>query len=33
MDGGFEVFLPLVQPPRASAPLFSGYFFCHIVDR
>jgi transcriptional antiterminator RfaH len=32
-DGGFEVFLPLVQTKRASAPLFSGYFFCHIVDR
>ena len=33
MDGGFEVFLPLVQTKRASAPLFSGYFFCLIVDR
>jgi transcriptional antiterminator RfaH len=33
MDGGFEVFLPLVQTKRASAPLFSGYFFCRIVDR
>jgi transcription antitermination factor NusG len=33
MDGGFEVFLPLVQTTRASAPLFSGYLFCHIVDR
>jgi transcriptional antiterminator RfaH len=32
-DGGFEVFLPLVQTKRASAPLFSGYFFCRIVDR
>jgi transcriptional antiterminator RfaH len=33
MDGGFEVFLPLVQTKRASRPLFSGYFFCRIVDR
>jgi hypothetical protein len=33
MDGGFEVFLPLVQTQRASAPLFAGYFFCRIVDR
>ena len=33
MDHGFEVFLPLVQTKRASAPLFSGYFFCRIVDR
>jgi transcriptional antiterminator RfaH len=33
MDQGFEVFLPLVQTKRASAPLFSGYFFCRIVDR
>jgi transcriptional antiterminator RfaH len=33
MDGGFEVFLPLVQTQRASAPLFSGYLFCRIVDR
>jgi transcriptional antiterminator RfaH len=33
MDGGFEVFLPLVQTKRSSAPLFSGYFFCRIVDR
>jgi transcriptional antiterminator RfaH len=33
MDGGFEVFLPLVQTQRASAPLFSGYFFCRIIDR
>jgi transcriptional antiterminator RfaH len=32
-DGGFETFLPLVQTKRASAPLFSGYFFCRIVDR
>jgi transcriptional antiterminator RfaH len=32
-DGGFEVFLPLVQTKRASQPLFSGYFFCRIVDR
>ena len=33
MDHGFEVFLPLVQTKRASAPLFRGYFFCRIVDR
>ena len=33
MDGGFEVFLPLVQTKRASAPLFSGYFFCRIVEQ
>ena len=33
MDQGFEVFLPLVRTKRASAPLFSGYFFCRIVDR
>jgi transcriptional antiterminator RfaH len=33
MDGGFEVFLPVVQTKRASAPLFAGYFFCRIVDR
>jgi transcriptional antiterminator RfaH len=33
MDHGFEVFLPLVQTKRSSAPLFSGYFFCRIVDR
>jgi transcriptional antiterminator RfaH len=33
MDHGFEVFLPLVQTQRASAPLFAGYFFCRIVDR
>jgi transcriptional antiterminator RfaH len=33
MDRGFEVFLPLVQTQRASKPLFSGYFFCRIVDR
>jgi transcriptional antiterminator RfaH len=32
-DGGFEVFLPLVQTKGASQPLFSGYFFCRIVDR
>ena len=32
MDHGFEVFLPLVQTKRASAPLFRGYFFCRIVD-
>jgi transcriptional antiterminator RfaH len=33
MDHGFEVFLPVVQTQRASQPLFSGYFFCRIVDR
>ena len=33
MDHGFEVFLPLVQTQRASAPLFAGYFFCRIFDR
>jgi transcriptional antiterminator RfaH len=33
MDGGFEVFLPLVQTKRAAQPLFSGYFFCRIIDR
>ena len=33
MDHGFEVFLPLVQTKRASEPLFTGYFFCRIVDR
>src|SRR5580693_507347 len=33
MDHGFEVFLPLVQTQRASQPLFSGYFFCRIIDR
>ena len=33
MDHGFEVFLPLVQTKRASAPLFRGYFCCRIVDR
>ena len=33
MDHGFEVFLPLVQTQRASAPLFRGYLFCRIIDR
>ena len=33
VDSGFEVFLPLVQTKRAPSPLFSGYFFCQIVDR
>jgi transcriptional antiterminator RfaH len=33
MDGGFEVFLPLVQTRRASAPLFPGYLFARIIDR
>jgi transcriptional antiterminator RfaH len=31
--GGFEVFLPLVQTKRTSAPLFSSYFFCRIVEQ
>jgi transcription antitermination factor NusG len=33
MDGGFEVFLPLVQTKHASTPLFAGYFFCRIVEQ
>jgi transcriptional antiterminator RfaH len=33
IDGGFEVFLPLVPTKRASAPLFPGYLFVLIVDR
>jgi transcription antitermination factor NusG len=33
MDQGYEVFLPLIQTKRVSAPLFSGYFFVRIVDR
>ena len=33
MDGGFEVFLPLVQTKRASAPLFSGYLFVFIREQ
>jgi transcriptional antiterminator RfaH len=33
MDGGYEVFLPLVQTKRASQPLFPGYLFARIVDR
>jgi transcription antitermination factor NusG len=33
MDHGFEVFLPLVQTRRASAPLFPGYLFVRIVER
>jgi transcription antitermination factor NusG len=33
MDHGYEVFLPLIQTKRASAPLFSGYFFVRIIDR
>jgi transcription antitermination factor NusG len=32
-DHGYEVFLPLMQTKRASAPLFSGYFFIRIIDR
>ena len=31
--GGFEVFLPLIQTKRASAPLFSSYFFIRIVEQ
>ena len=30
---GYETFLPLVATQRASAPLFTSYFFCRIVDR
>jgi transcriptional antiterminator RfaH len=33
MDHGFEVFLPLIQTKRTSAPLFSSYLFVLIVDR
>jgi transcription antitermination factor NusG len=33
MDHGFEVFLPLVATKRASAPLFTSYFFCRIVEQ
>ena len=33
VDGGFEVFLPLVQKKRAPAPLFSGYFFVRIIEQ
>jgi len=33
VDGGFEVFLPLIPTKRASAPLFAGYLFVLIVDR
>jgi transcriptional antiterminator RfaH len=33
MDHGYEVFLPLVQTKRASAPLFYSYFFCRIVEQ
>jgi hypothetical protein len=32
-DGGFEVFLPLIQTKRASTPLFAGYFFIRILDQ
>jgi transcriptional antiterminator RfaH len=31
--GGFETFLPLIQTKRASAPLFSSYFFVRIVEQ
>jgi transcriptional antiterminator RfaH len=33
MDHGYEVFLPLVQTKRASAPLFYSYFFCRILEQ
>ena len=33
IDGGFEVFLPMVQTKRASAPLFAGYFFIRIFEQ
>jgi transcriptional antiterminator RfaH len=33
VDQGLEMFPPLVQTKRASAPLFNGYFFCRIIDR
>ena len=33
MDHGYEVFLPLIQTKRASAPLFNSYFFVRIVER
>ena len=32
-SGGFETFLPLTQTKRASAPLFSSYFFVRIVEQ
>jgi transcriptional antiterminator RfaH len=30
---GYEVFLPLIATKRASAPLFSSYFFVRIVEQ
>ena len=30
---GYETFLPLIQTKRASAPLFSSYFFVRIVEQ
>jgi transcription antitermination factor NusG len=30
---GYETFLPLVATKRASAPLFTSYFFCRIVEQ
>jgi transcriptional antiterminator RfaH len=30
---GFETFLPLVAAKRASAPLFTSYFFVRIVEQ
>ena len=30
---GYEIFLPLIQTKRASAPLFNSYFFVRIVER
>ena len=30
---GFETFLPMVQTKRATAPLFTGYFFVRIVEQ
>ena len=30
---GYETFLPRIQTKRASAPLFSSYFFIRIVDQ
>ena len=30
---GYETFLPMVQTKRATAPLFSGYFFVRIVEQ
>ena len=30
---GYETFLPMIQAKRASAPLFTGYFFMRIVEQ